>query len=178
MRAIPVEHAIVVREPRAQMTGSQQEYGHIEALQAVISFPVEIDGENSYENLHASFVEGDSYKLRNSPFYAYGVSFNDIVSVRECSGRLLFNSVTKRGGHSTYRVKIPPDRNEEYFLRHWNFLASLGCSYESSSANPKMIFSIDIPPAADVSSVYEFLDNMENEKVWEFEEVYYYDPGN
>lgn len=130
------------------------------------------DGE-TFENLHGVFVADERYALDNSPFYVYGVSLGDVVTVREWNGRLLFESVAERGGHSTYRVKLPLGADHEHFERYWPKLATLGCSYEGSSANERRLYSIDIPPGVDVGAAYAVLDEYERAGAWEFEEVHY-----
>jgi hypothetical protein len=46
-----------------------------ESDRVFVSFLVEKDGEEFHERLHARPLENDLYCLDNSPFYAYGVSF-------------------------------------------------------------------------------------------------------
>jgi hypothetical protein len=52
---------------------------------------------------------GDRYRLQNVPFYAYGLSFDDVVSARQIGGQLFVQDVVERGGHSTYRIFLSQD---------------------------------------------------------------------
>ncbi len=91
----------------------------------MVSFPVEIDGVKTFENMHAARCREKSCVLENSPFYAYGVSAGDRLAVDEIDGRLVFSRVLERGGHSTYRMKLAVGKNHEFFLRHWPLLGAL-----------------------------------------------------
>ncbi len=56
------------------------------------------------ESVWAEQVSDTRCRLRNTPFYAKGVSFEDVVFVQKKKGSLWFESVSLAGGHSTYRV--------------------------------------------------------------------------
>jgi hypothetical protein len=67
-------------------------------------------GENAWhgfstERVLAAPVSEGRYQLRNSPFYARGVSFEDIVFAKPAAdGSLVFAGTSIRSGHSTYRL--------------------------------------------------------------------------
>jgi hypothetical protein len=122
------------------------------------------------ERLWATPVGIRLYRLENSPLYAYGVSYQDVVVARKDADTLLrFVSVQSRGGHSTYRVVLKAASTKADFERHWKPLEQLGCTYESS-ADPENVFAIDVPPSTDVYVVYPLLEDGERDGVWEFEE--------
>lgn len=120
----------------------------------------------SVETLWAQTLGGDRYKLRNIPFYTYGVSCDDIVSAKLTDGLLMANAIVERGGHSTYRLLITP-MLEEQFLRRWPALEALGCGYEGATSR---YIAVDVPPSADISAVEQELLRGESEGVWNFEE--------
>jgi hypothetical protein len=140
----------------------------------MISVPVEVDGLSTFENMHATCHSENSYVIENSPFYAYGMSLGDIVAADRIDGRLLFTKVLERGGHSTYRIKLPRGMNHELFLENWAQLEGLGCSYEGSTAGERLLYSIDMPLGVDVHAAYMILQQNEDHEIWEFEEVYFY----
>ncbi|QBG84192.1 DUF4265 domain-containing protein [Xanthomonas oryzae] len=115
-----------------------------------------------------------SYKLDNSPFYFYGISFGDTFKVCENGGDLVFDGVIARSGHSTYRVRIPAGKGYDFFLEHWGSLQDLGCTYEGSDVGPQRLYAIDVPPNADIYRVYELLEQGEKSDVWVFEEGHYF----
>jgi hypothetical protein len=120
---------------------------------------------NATERLWAEPLGNHRYRLRNSPFYAYGVSFEDIVVGKELEGDIYFESVVIYGGHSTYRLKLEGSRIEQPFVQAWEPLASLGCSYEEGP-----VLSVDIPSSTDIHAAYELLQAGAAAGVWDFEE--------
>ncbi|MFC3654564.1 DUF4265 domain-containing protein [Xanthomonas hyacinthi] len=142
-----------------------------------MEFPVSEGGEHLVERMHALARGDGNFVLDNSPFYAFGISCGDVFSASPSEdGGLVFSEVVSRGGHSTYRVKLPAGRKHEDFLAHWLVLEKLGCTYEGSSANPERLYSIDVPAGADVFEIYRLLEEGEREKAWFFEEGYYFKP--
>jgi hypothetical protein len=122
-----------------------------------------------------------NFRLMNSPFHVRGVSYRDVVRATpiEQSDVFRFEKVIERGGHSTYMIIIdgPSPRVDAY----WNLLRSMGCSYESATVHwegeKRKLYSVDVPPSADVHEVYDILERGENDKVWIFQEGHAYLPG-
>jgi hypothetical protein len=120
---------------------------------------------SSTESLWAESVGGDRFRLRNVPFFAFGVSNQDVVFAEEMENTLFFKAVSLRGGHSTYRLRLLVTRSSERFEESWRPLKDLGCSYEEGA-----VLAVDVPPAADIYAVYSALDAGEGAGVWDFEE--------
>jgi len=83
-----------------------------------------------------------------------------------------FDSVARKGGHSTYRLFLQGDRtiHDEQFRSLWGTIQELRATFEN--ANDHFV-SVDIPPSADVAKVYELLQQGEKQGVWAFEEANY-----
>ena len=107
-------------------------------------------------------------ELQNSPFYAFGISYLDIVSAVEADGRFVFSSVVIPAGHSTYRL-LMPDVSPK-FEAGWALLSQQGCTYESGNLGEQHLFSVDVPPDADIHTVYRMLEEGEAQGLWKFEE--------
>ena len=60
------------------------------------------------------------------------------------------SGVAARSGHSTYRLVLPEDTNEEKFLKDWVRLGELGCTYERAT---RRYVAIDVLPHADIYAV-------------------------
>jgi hypothetical protein len=72
------------------------------------------------EHLWATPVGISLYRLENSPLYAYGISYQDVVVARENAGASLrFVSVQDSGGHSTYRVVLKGAATKSDFETYW-----------------------------------------------------------
>jgi hypothetical protein len=175
MKAI---HAVVATDQRARVirmngrgvTGRLVMQNSIDSTH--ISFPLD---DGSFENLHAKRLGDGAYVLDNSPFYAYNVSFGDVVTAIINDGKLMFSSVSKRGGHSTYRVRLPKGKSHEYFLVMFDEIGKLGCTFEGSGAKERRLYSIDVPPYADIKKVYSILEEKEENEQWEFEEAHFFE---
>ncbi len=114
--------------------------------------------------------EDGTYELCNVPFYAYGLSMHDVVSVRSRSdGTLEFESVLKRGGHSTYRVIASKGLRSSKVKRMLAKIRKLGCDIEPAN---RVHAGIDVEPQADIYAVYSLLEKGERDGIWKFEEGY------
>jgi len=119
------------------------------------------------ESLWARPNGGNRFRLENIPFYAYGVSYHDVVSTVIEEALPFFQGVLERGGHSTYRIFLPEAISEEKFEEYWNGLGSLGCTYERGT---DYLIAVDVPPEVDIYTAYEALERGVNAGVWDFEE--------
>lgn len=124
---------------------------------------------HGWERLWAKELAPSRYQLRNSPYYAYGVSYEDIVSaVRDDAGELVYAGVTLRGGHSTYRIMLKCERTSREFEQQWARLQNIGCTYESRDK----LLAVDVPPKADIFGAYKLLQEGEQVGLWTFEEAH------
>jgi hypothetical protein len=111
------------------------------------------EGGATVETLWAIPLGDDRYKLDNSPFYAYGVSWQDTVFAPfdAQEGLPTFQSVVAKSGNRTIRVifdpPVSPGNASDHVLQG---LVALGCSYEG--ANPKYM-SVNIPTGVELSDV-------------------------
>ena len=123
------------------------------------------DGTADVETLWATPLGNNRYQIDNSPFYAYGVSWNDVVFApfNSDEGFPVFESVVGKSGHKTVRVIFDPpveDGNESDSLLQG--LVVRGCSYEGMN---RRYMSIDISPSVDIQVVREYL--IESDVKWE-----------
>ncbi len=126
--------------------------------------------ENGSESLWAKKLKNNIFELDNSPFDLYGFSYKDKVKAANISdGIYRFTELYKRGGHSTYRVKLAVEASHEDFLNIWPELKVLGCSYESTDG----LYSIDFTSIDAVHKGYSVLENYEQSGIWHFEEAHY-----
>ena len=115
------------------------------------------DGSVNVETPWATKVGDDLYRLENSPFYAYSVSWLDIVRApySEEEQRPTFVETAEKSGHRTVRIIFdPPVEDGNDSDRCLKEIVALGCSYEG--ANPSYI-CVDIPPETDFDTVRDYL---------------------
>jgi len=108
------------------------------------------------ETLWARQMDTNLYQLENSPFFAYGVSWQDVIEARLGDDHVLeYVRCVKKSGNRTVRVIFQDYRStdpgaEEVLLG----LRNLGCSYEGMQ--PRMI-SVNVPSRVDLRVVTDFL---------------------
>jgi len=119
------------------------------------------------ETLWAERLGGRRFRLRNVPFFVFGVGVDDVIFAREAGDVLEFESVSIHAGHSTYRIIAGATIDPEQMSSKWQELEALGCTYEQG---PGRMRSVDVPPQADIHQVYALLEAGEREGTWDFEE--------
>lgn len=142
-----------------------------EFVKVAINLPASDWHSHALEMIWAEPLGGDRYRLQNVPFYAYGLSFDDVVSARQIGGQLFVQDVVERGGHSTYRVFLSQAVKREggLFQETWVPLQEIGVTYEQ--ANDRLL-AIDVPDSTDIYRAYELLQRGEEAGVWDFEEAH------
>lgn len=112
---------------------------------------------------------GDSlYEIRNVPFYAYGLNFEDVVRAEEPdpSHKPVVKELVRAGGHQTLRVffadSVPYDESPVLLDQ----LRSLRAAYERGNATD---FAIDVEPGGDYEGVRARLDDWEATGILEYE---------
>ena len=114
-------------------------------------------GGATVETLWAISLGSDKYKIDNSPFYAYGVSWQDTVfaPTDPQEGLPTFQSIVAKSGNRTIRVIFdPPVSPGNVSDRALQGLLALGCTYEG--ANPGYM-SVNIPPGTELQQVSSYL---------------------
>jgi Domain of unknown function (DUF4265) len=94
------------------------------------------------ETLWASPIVGTewrNFRIMNSPFFARGISYRDIVKASALDNDFIldFKEVVERGGHSTYMILFKS--TEARVGSYWNMLEKSGCSYESTSITDQSV---------------------------------------
>ncbi len=121
------------------------------------------------ETVWAQSLGEHKYCLRNTPFFAMGVSAEDVVVAGEEDGALMFESVASAGGHSSYRIILDEGTPAEVFETHWARLEALGCTYEGAELSVNLL-AVDVPADTDIYAAYAALEEGEQAQAWYFEE--------
>jgi hypothetical protein len=111
------------------------------------------------------------FRIESCPFFAYGVSRDDVVHAVEAPGQEApqLEDVVEKGGHRTLRLALDPavelvDGSVQGLLER---LLELGCTHEA--LRPKLV-AIDVPPEVDVAVVAELLQALVGDRMllWEW----------
>jgi len=119
------------------------------------------------EWLWAERVEDSIYALRNVPFYAMGLSYDDRVKTEDLGGTLTVLGVVSRGGHSTYRIFAKRGHENARVQALLKKLNELHCDIEIATGK---LIAVDVLPEADIHKVYAALEEAEHAGIVDFQE--------
>lgn len=123
----------------------------------------------SEEAMWVKKVGDGLYQLQNTPFFAKGLAYLDIVSARLESGRLVFLDVQEASRRSTYRIHVKNATLQPPVQHALQELRALGCTFESYEQPLWTLYALDVP-ASTVDLAYKVLDIGEKNSLWEFDE--------
>src|SRR5579872_133013 len=91
------------------------------------------DADGDVETPWAERLGGNLYRLDNTPFFAYGISADDVVeALPEADGMLMFVRVVEKSGNRTVRVMLSEPAEAEPGPALLAMIKRLGCSYEGA----------------------------------------------
>ncbi len=143
----------------------------MEPARAKVLFHLEKD-EDGYPPAEIESLWGlireDGIELDNIPFFARDVALGDVVKTRAApDGALEFESVVRRGGHSTYRVillrKAPGDPKHTM-----DELIARGLSVEEDAG----LLAVDVPPDVALDPIRDYFFEGIDSGRWEVQEAY------
>lgn len=139
---------------------------------AKVLFRVDREDESAdVETLWAFDLGDDVYRLDNSPFFAYSVSWKDEVYAPfdMVEGFPVFQRVHTKSGNRTIRLILDPPfhpgNSTDTLLQR---LLEMDCSYESAT---RSLFAVTVPPESDFSGVVDLL--IEQGVQWEYADPSY-----
>jgi len=137
----------------------------------VLKLPHDAWHGHATETIWAEKVGQNRYRVRSVPFFAKNVSNEDIVLTHREEGVTIFDQVSIRGGHSTYRLFLAAANGLDGgdFKLLWRQLEQLGCTYERAT---ERLLAVDVPTSNRLKQAYAILERGESSGVWEFEEGY------
>lgn len=139
-----------------------------------IRFTLNPENQQGYEveNLWAEPLQDGTFRILSSPFFVFGISFQDVVKATREADVLQFAGIVRRGGHSTYRVFLQEGHtiHDSIFKQYWGPIFNQGATLENAN---DQFAAVDIPPGNDVSTIYRLLKEGEDANIWVFEEGHY-----
>jgi hypothetical protein len=119
----------------------------------------------SEEFVRAIKVDENICEIDSMPFFIYGVNLCDLVSVTEQGDFLYCDSFYKSSGHLTYRLFF---EDKDRIASVCETLRNMGCNSEGSHM-PSLV-AVDVPPTVDKTLVYQYLSELKNGEVLDFED--------
>ena len=123
----------------------------------------------STESVWATKLGDDLFRLENSPFFANGLSYEDVIKTTLKERVNYFIETVSSSGRSTYRIIPNNAADSASFERYWQPIEDLGCSFEQGNFG-FILFAVDVPSNTDIHQVFALLEEGVHNKVWEFEE--------
>ena len=122
------------------------------------------DGSVEIETLWAEPLGKQLYRLDNSPFRIYSVSWGDeVLAPPSADGLPTFQSVVSKSGNRTVRVRLdPPYEEGNVSAKEMHDLVAMGCSFEGSR---NRLMSVNIPAELSLNAVRDHLISRDLE--WE-----------
>lgn len=108
------------------------------------------------------------YRIQNIPFYARGLSWLDEVTADSTPTGTWLTAVSRKSGHSTYRVFLNVEIESSAYDNQWRPLKRAGCRYERATDH---LVAIDVPSNTDIAVAYAALEDGLRSGVWDFEEA-------
>jgi Domain of unknown function (DUF4265) len=137
----------------------------------MVKITIPLSGDNlagaDTESVSAVPQENGTYQVKNVPFYAKGMSCEDIVEAEPQEGRLMFKEVLRHNGHSTYRIYAPSGRTTPEIEALLDKLRQMHCGIEPAT---NKLVAVDVLPEADIYKVYEALADAERKGQIDFQE--------
>lgn len=100
-------------------------------------------GVRGGETMWGKEIEGDLFAIRNLPFVAFGLNFNDIVVAPEIGGVRHVQRVLRRSGNRTLRIFFSADLRRDEQQVYLDELKTHGASFERAT---DVMVAVDAPP--------------------------------
>lgn len=126
----------------------------------------DLEDNLSEEILWIDSLENNIYQIKNTPFFAPNIAYNDIIKVEDNQGILYFDEIIKTSENSTIQIIFFKDGFVESTVKNIEFL---GCSWEGMY-NQK-ILAINVPFNINYAKVKEYLDVLLNLDILDYKEA-------
>lgn len=119
------------------------------------------------ETFWAEDLGDGTYELRNSPFFAFGLHFLDVVSATPSPvGPPVITGLVRASGHTTIRVLFARDADDQARQDALDALKAVGATWESASPR---LHAVDYAPGIDGDAVRAVLEGLSARGVLGFE---------
>lgn len=120
------------------------------------------------ESMWAEPLGDNLFKIKNAPFFAYGLNYDDVVRATADSESLKpeIRALVESSGHRTFRLFFNKELTREQQEDILDSFQVLHVSYER--ANDTYVV-LDLTPEGSYSSVFDKLDGYEKQELLSFE---------
>lgn len=125
----------------------------------------DVEDNIAEETLWIEVLNNDEYQIKNIPFFAPNIAYNDIIKVENDEGILYFDKIIKTSEHSTIQVVFFKTEIIEDVIKE---IESLGCFWEGM--NNQKLLAIDIPNNVNFNKIKEYLNDQFEKNVLDYKE--------
>jgi hypothetical protein len=120
------------------------------------------------ESMWADDLGDNKYQIKNIPFYAYGLNFDDIVFAEAESEEFKpeIKRLLKPSGHRTLRIIFTGGASKEENIKILESIRTEHVGYEGRS---DFQFSMNITLEGDYNQTYDALEKLEEKSILSFE---------
>lgn len=118
------------------------------------------------ETLWIEPLENNKYQIKNIPFFAPNIAYNDIITVEDDDGNLYFEELVKASEHSTIQIVIFDEQETDKILKN---IEQFGCSWEGMEN--QTILAVDVPPFVNYDILKKYLDKNLTENIFDYKEA-------
>ncbi len=110
--------------------------------------------------------EGDYYRIKNIPFFAPNIAYDDLISVEDDEGELFYDDTIEESGNSTVQIIIYDENNVKVVTEE---LEKLGCEWEGSHL--KTYISVNIPKEIEYNPIKIYLQYGRENQIFDYQEA-------
>ncbi|HHD78089.1 MAG TPA: DUF4265 domain-containing protein [Epsilonproteobacteria bacterium] len=134
-----------------------------------IHVPLNEDWHNfSVETLWGEKINKDVYKIASIPFFAKGISFDDLIKVKlDQDKKLFYDKHISKGDYCTYRFLF--DDNDPDATSRRKYLDLLSSYGDMEYYDESDLYALSVPKKK-VHELYKILNQLEKDEILDFEE--------
>ncbi len=125
----------------------------------------DLEGNLAIESVWAS-KEKEYYRIKNIPFFAPNISYDDLISVEDDENELFFDELIEQSGNSTVQIVFFDISTFDNVISK---LVDLGCEWEGSHL--KNYISVNVPCMVNYHPINSFLLRSRENKILDFKEA-------
>lgn len=125
-----------------------------------------LEGEIAEESLWIDTLDNNEYQIKNIPFFAPNIAYNDVIGIEEEEGVLYFDRVIRTSEHSTIQMVIFKEEFKDTIIKDIEYLK---CTWEGTN-NQKLI-AIDVPDNVNYNKIKKYLEDKFENNVLDYKEA-------
>lgn len=123
------------------------------------------------EKLWIEKIHDGNYKIKNIPFFAPNLAYDDIISIEEDEGRLYFEDLIQPSGHSTIQIVVLNTEKTNEIIEN---IEKFGCFWEGM--DNQSYLAVNILSSINYTGIKQYLESMLDNNFLDYKEACLSDP--